>query len=99
MDRRFPIVWKQGIEVILIGHGREFPEDILEVGEGIDAMSLTGHHDGVDDSGLIACTGMADEEPIFFADGRRTDGVLDEVIVDLDLTVIDPFGEAFPMGE
>jgi len=30
---------------------------------------------------------------------RRTDGVFDEVIVDLDLTVIDPLGEAFPMGE
>ena len=45
-------------------------------------MALAGDDKRVDDGGTLAGVGMANEEPVFLADGGRPDRIFDEVIVD-----------------
>lgn len=65
----------------------ETGEDVAEVGVGIDVSAAAAFDDGVDDRAALAGTCFADEEPVFLAEGGRADGILHEVIVDLDASV------------
>ena len=48
------------------------------------AVPATAFDDRVDHGASPAGLGVADEEPVFLAQGGRADGVFDQVVVDLD---------------
>ena len=58
-------------------------------------MAVAGHDDRVDDRRALAGVGMADEEPVL-ADGRRSDRIFDQVIVEPGFTVA-PAGVQTPI--
>ena len=72
-----------------VGHGRQSGEDIPEVGKWIKTAAATRFDDGVEDGAAFASLGIAKEEPVLFADSRRTNGIFDQVVIDLEPTVLD----------
>ena len=59
----------------------------MQVFAGVDAQSLTVGRQRVEDGAAITGFRMADEQPVSLADSRGPNGVLDQVVVDLDTTV------------
>ena len=59
----------------MIGQGREAPEDVGEVRQGVLAVALAGDEQRVEDGRALAGAGMADEEPVLLADGGGPDRV------------------------
>ena len=66
-----------------VGHRRQAGEDVPEIGERIEAAPSAALDDGVDDGAAGARLGFADEEPVLLSDSGGTNGVLDQVVVDL----------------
>ncbi len=66
----------------MIGHPRQAGEDIPEVAVRVLAVALAGDDQRVDDGGALAGVGMADEQPVLFADRRGPDGIFDQVVVE-----------------
>lgn len=82
-----------------VGHGGETCEDIAQVGVRIDMATATGFDEGVEDGAAVTGGGIAEEEPVFLSDGGGSDGVFDEVIVDLNSSVVEEHAEEIPIGE
>src|SRR3954463_15029179 len=62
-------------------------------------MLSAGCHDRVDQRTPMAGIGFADEEPVLLADGSWPDGILNQVIVDLQQTVAQVRQERRPLVE
>lgn len=62
-------------------------------------MALAGDDQRVEDGGALAGVGVADEEPVLLAEGRRPDGVFDEVVVEPGLAVSLVRDERLPVLE
>ena len=62
-------------------------EHVGEVRLRIDAAAPAAHDHGVDDGTAPAGIRMADEEPALPPHGRRANGILDEVVVDLEAAI------------
>jgi len=71
---------QEGLKVVLIGHIGQFAQEILEVGVWIDTKTLTAKQQRVNHSGSFSGLGVADKEPVFFAQGGGSHGVLDQVV-------------------
>ena len=72
---------------LLIGQVWEAGENLTQVGVGIELPAAAAFDDGVDDGAALAGSGFADEEPVFLSDCRWPDGILDQIIIDLDAAV------------
>ncbi len=48
-----------------MGPGREFLENIAEIGEGIDTVQFTGLNQGINGGGALATGVIAGEEEVF----------------------------------
>lgn len=59
-------------------------------------MALAGDGQRVDDRGAVTGVTASDKEPVLLAQSAGTDGIFDEVVVDLDLAVVKVFAEGFP---
>src|ERR1017187_7184704 len=92
-----PVCRGKGVQVVPGGHGGESGEDVPHVGQGIDASALAGYYDRVDDRRTLAGIGMADEEPVFLADGRGSNRVLDQIVVEARLSVLEVPGQGLPV--
>ena len=68
---------------LLVGHGRQPREDMAQVIEGVDSQTPAVLNDREEDRAALARLGLSDEQPVFLSNGRGSDGVLDEVVVDL----------------
>src|SRR5687768_11752260 len=62
-------------------------EDVAEVAVGIEAAATAAFDERINDGAAFAGSGFADEEPVFLSDGGGANGILDQIIVDLDATV------------
>lgn len=62
-------------------------QHVGQIGPGIDAEAAAVLHHGVEDGGFPAGVLATDEEPVLRSELGRTNGVLDEVVVDLDAAV------------
>ena len=89
---------EQRAEVVLVGHAWQALEDPFEVGEGILAVTADLLDEGVDDGAAPPGLLVADEHPVFHAELGRTDGVLGEIVVELDLPVEEARLEARPLA-
>jgi hypothetical protein len=81
-----PNIRQQFIELIC-RMGRQTTEDVVEVGEGIHVVSLTGGGQGVQDRRRPAATIAPQERPVAPSDGLGTQHPLGEVVVDAQLPV------------
>lgn len=79
-----------------IGGRGQAREDVTQVREGIETTPPAALDDGVQDGATLAGFGVANEHPILFAESRRADGVLHEVLVDFDATVSEINAELRP---
>jgi hypothetical protein len=55
--------------------------------------------DGIQDGATFPGFGVADEEPVLFAQGSGPDGILHEVLVDLDMAIVKVDAEQFPVAQ
>lgn len=83
VDSRLPIGGKQRIDLTDFYDGQA-AEDIGEVILRIDAAAPATDQDGVNNGTAPTSIGMSNEEPSFAANGRGTDGVFDQVVIDLE---------------
>ena len=67
---------------------RQAAEHVLEVLFRVDAVHLAVLDDRVHHGVLPAAALGAEEQPVFFADRAGPDGVLDEVVVDLQAPIV-----------
>ena len=72
---------QQRREIVLGGHRGQTREHVLEVSVRVEAATLGGDDERVDDRGAIAGVGVADKEPVLRpefagADGKRRPGCL-----------------------
>ena len=51
-------------EVVVVGHGRQPREHVLQVGVGIEAAALSRDDERVEHGGAVPGLGVADEEPV-----------------------------------
>ena len=68
-------------EVISIGHRGQPEKDLAQMREGTFSVTLAGDDQAVYDRGSLASTAVTNEEPVLLSDGRMSDRVFDEVIV------------------
>ena len=94
---RLPVFRQQRVQIVPIGYGRQAREDITQISVWIFAVPLTGHDDRVDDGRALAGIGMTDKEPVLLPNGRRPDGVFDQVVVEARLAVSLMRGQGRPL--
>lgn len=52
-----------------VGHVRQAGEHVAQVSKGIKAPAAAVFDEGVNDGAALSGVGLADEEPVLFADG------------------------------
>ena len=57
-SRRLPVDGQQRPQIILVSHARQPGEQVFQESQGILAMTLTGHDQGVEDRGALAGVGV-----------------------------------------
>ena len=72
-----------------VGQRRQAGEDFPQVGLRVDSSTAAGFDDREEDGAALPGFSFADEQPVLFADGGWTDGVLHGVVVDLHATVFE----------
>ena len=82
-----------------VGHVRQAGQHVPKIGIGIDAPASATLDEGVKDGAALTGLSLADEEPVLFSERRRADGVLDQVIVDLQTPVGDILPQLRPLPE
>jgi len=65
---------------LTVGHVRQAREHFPQVGVGIKTATPTAFDDGVEDGAALAGPGVADEEPVFLADGGGANGVFYQLL-------------------
>ena len=80
-------------------HGGQAGEDVFEVVTRIDAEAVAVLDEGVEDGGFFASVFATNEEPVLGSELGGTDGVFDEVVVDLDAAVAQIGPEVGPLVE
>ena len=67
---------------LVVGHVREAGEDVPQIGIGVEAAAAAALNDRVNDGAVFPGPGLADKEPVLFAQGGGPDGVFHQVVVD-----------------
>ena len=74
---------------LAVGHVGQPGEHISQISIRIDAATTAALDDRVEDRASLSGGGLSDEELVFLFDSSGPDCVLDQIIVDLDATVIE----------
>lgn len=74
-------------------------QHVLKVFAGVDAQPAAVLHDGVEDGAFFARFDVAEEQPVLGSELGRADGILDEVVVDLDPAVDEEEFELRPLAQ
>jgi len=82
-----------------VGGVRQAGEDVTQVREGIETATAAAFDDGVEDGAAFAGFGLADEQPVLFAEGGWPDGVLHEVLIDLKVSIFEVNAKQRPQVE
>ena len=85
----FPIIWQEFRKIPAIALVvRDFSQDILHPGPRVDTGGLAGAYERIYDCRAIGGCVIAAEQVVLPAQGQRPDGILDEVVVDVDAPVV-----------
>lgn len=82
-----------------VGGGGQFGQHIAQVSVRIQTTPAAAFDEGVEDGAAFSGLGLAEEQPILFAQGRGPDGIFHEVIVDLDAAVFEVNAQLRPQVE
>ena len=77
---------------LLIGSSGQPFEYVGQVLERVDFMPAATAQQRINNGAVPASVGMTGEEKVLFANGGRTNGVLDQVVVNLHAAVLDVAG-------
>ena len=91
-----PGIWRKIFD-LCSGGGWQPREDVPKVLEGIDLPAAARFDDGVNQGAAVAGIGFPDEEPVLLADGRWTNGVFDQVVVDFQETIVEERQQGVPL--
>ncbi len=80
-----------------MGGGWQALEDVGQPVDGVDAPLLAVDDHRIDDGASPSRSGAPDEEPVLLAHAGRAEGVLDQVLVDLTLSVLRVGPHVFPL--
>src|SRR5271168_507979 len=72
-----------------VGGVRQAGEDVVQIGVRIESATAAALDDGVEDGAAFPSFGFADKQPVFLTEGRWPDGVFDQVVVDLDASIVE----------
>ena len=64
-----------------VGHRGKPGEDVAQIGVGIDAAAAATLDNSVEDGAALAGVGIAEKQPVLFAESGRPDGVFHQVIM------------------
>ena len=82
-----------------LGRVRQTGEQVGEVGLGVDPGTVAVADESVEGGGAVTGFGVADKQPVLFADGGGADGIFRQIIVELDPAVLEEHEEFFPLPE
>jgi len=71
-----------------VAHVRKLRQNIAQIFIGVDPELPAGFQQGVVDRAGLSDIGTIEEEPVLFPDGGGSNGIFDEVVVDLHFGVI-----------
>ena len=71
-----------------VGGGGQPGEHMAQIGVRIESATSAALDDGVEDGAAFPGLGFANEQPVFLSEGGGPDGIFDEVLVDLDASVV-----------
>ena len=80
----------------LVGHLRELRQNIAQIVVGVDPELPAGLEQGVVDRAGLSGIGTAEEEPVLFPDSGGSNGVFDEIVVDLHFAMLGVDEKFFP---
>lgn len=82
---------------LLVGHVGKPLQKVLEVSARFDLMHLAVLDEREDSR--VAHTGFlrSEEEPVFLADGRGANRVLDQIIIDFHFAAVEESADRFPL--
>ena len=95
---RFPVQRGEGGDVV-DGPGGELRQDVVEVFTQIDLEAFAGLHDGEDGRDFGTGFLTADVQPVFATEREGTHGILAEVLIDLDATILEVNLQSRPLVE
>src|SRR5512141_1841330 len=79
-----PLEWRQLVDFPISGM-RQSLQHVFEICVGLDAVQPTVLDQRVDHGAALAGFFRTEEQPVLLAQSRGSNGVLDQVVVDLDL--------------
>ena len=84
---------------LVVGQVWQAREDFTEIGVRVEAATAAAFDDGVNNGAALAGPGVADEEPVFLADGGGANGVFDQVVIDLHPAIVQIDGQRGPLAQ
>ena len=66
---------------------------------GIDAAAAATLDNGVKDGAALTGIGIAEKEPVLFSKSGRPNGVLDQIIINLNSAILEIDAKQRPVGE
>src|SRR6266850_4415309 len=93
---RFPVQRGEGGDVV-DGPGGELRQDVVEVFTQIDLEAFAGLHDGEDGRDFGTGFLTADVQPVFATEREGTHGILAEILIDLEATILEVNLQARPL--
>jgi len=82
-----------------VGHRGQPGKHVAQIGMGIDAAAAATLDNGVEDGAAFAGIGIAEEEPVLFSERRRSNRVLDQIIINLKSAIFEIDAKQGPVGE
>ena len=90
---------QQGPEIVLgLGQWQLFKEEV-EIAQRLQAVGLGGLDEAIEGSAGGRASGRAGEEPVFPAHGKGADGVLGQVVVGAQASVLEVNGDAVQLPQ
>ena len=84
---------------LTVGHVRKAGEDITKVVPRVNLATAAALDNRVNDRAALASLCRADEKPVLLPDGRRANGVFNQVVVDLQTTVTEENLQCRPLAQ
>ena len=84
---------------LAIGHVGKACEHFTKISERVKTATAAVFNDGINDGAALTGIGITDEEPVLFSDGRGTNGVFYEVVVQLHAAIIQINFQCGPLAQ
>jgi transposase InsO family protein len=84
---------------LAVGHIGQAHEHLTKIGKRIKTAPAAVLNDRINDGATLAGMGIANEKPVFLADGGGPDGIFHQVVVDLDSAIFQKDLQRRPLAQ